>query len=279
MMQKNILFPTDFSNNALNAIKYALELFKNEKCTFYILNATEIQVSVMSNLTNKLLETIKEDSQKHLKELAKKLELASINSKFHFQTICSSKSLVSAITKSVIEHNIDLVVMGTKGATGAKEFFVGSNTNTIIKKMNFCPILVIPENLDFVIPTQIAFPTDFKRFFSNIELKPIKDLASLYNSKIRVVHINVEDDLDDIQENNLSALKQYLKKFTYSFHWIPDFTNKTKSICTFVDELDINMLVMVNYKHSFIENIIKEPVIKKVGFHPMIPFMVIPDLN
>ena len=279
MMHKNILLPTDFSRNALNAINYALELFKNEECTFYILNATDIQVSAMSNLTNKLLETVKDDSKKHLKELVENLELANINSKFHFQIGCSSKSLLSAITKNVIEHNIDLVVMGTKGATGAKEFLFGSNTNTIIKKMNFCPILVIPENFKFVTPTQIAFPTDFKRFFSNIELKPIKDLASLHKSKIRVVHVNIEDDLDDIQENNLSALKQYLKNFTHSFHWIPDFTNKTKSICTFIDELGINILVMVNYKHSFFENIIKEPIIKKVGFHPMVPFMVISDLN
>jgi len=278
-MKKNILLPTDFSDNALNAINYALELFKNEKCTFYILNATEMQVPALSNLTSRLLETIKEDSNKNLKELQEKLELASISSKFHFQTIWSSKNLISAITKSVIKYNIDLLVMGTKGATGAKEFLFGSNTNTIIKKMNFCPILVIPENFNFVIPTQIAFPTDFKRFFSNIELKPIKDLASLYNSLIRVVHINVEDDLDDIQENNLSALKQYLKKFEHTFHWVPDFTNKTKSICTFINELEVNMLVMVNYKHSFVENIIKEPVIKKVGFHPIVPFMIIPDLN
>lgn len=278
-MQKNILLPTDFSDNALNAINYALELFKNEKCTFYILNATEMQVPALSNLTSKLLETIKEDSNKNLKELQEKLELASISSKFHFQTIWSSKNLINAITKSVIKYNIDLLVMGTKGATGAKEFLFGSNTNTIIKKMNFCPILVIPENFNFVIPTQIAFPTDFKRFFSNIELKPIKDLASHYNSIIRVVHINVEDDLDNIQVNNLSALKQYLKKFEHTFHWVPDFTNKTKSICAFIDELEVNMLVMVNYKHSLVENIIKEPVIKKVGFHPIVPFMIIPDLN
>lgn len=278
-MRKNILLPTDFSNNALNAINYALKLFKNEECTFYFLNATEIHASAMSNLTSKLHETINEEALHKLKELKKQIELENIYSDFDFQIILSSESLVTAITKNVIKYSIDVVVMGTKGATGAKGLFFGSNTSTIISKMNFCPILVIPENYDFVTPTQIVFPTDFKRFYSNIELKPLKDLATLYKSKIRVVHINIEDKLDDIQEKNMSILTEYLKNFEHSFHWVPDFTNKTKSICTFIDELEINMLIMVNYRHSFIENIIKEPVIKKVGAHPVVPFMVVQDLN
>ena len=62
-----------------------------------------------------------------------------------------------------------------------------------------------------------------------------------------------------------------------SFHWMPDYAKKVNEINDFIEELKIDMLVMVNYKHSFIENIINEPVIKKIGFHPIIPFLVIPD--
>jgi len=167
--------------------------------------------------------------------------------------------------------------MGTKGATGAEEIFFGSNTVTIIKKMRLCPVLVVPEEYNFVIPKQIAFPTDFNRFYNHIELNPLKNLASLFNSKIRIVHIKKEDQLNDIQEYNMVTLKNYLDEFNISFHWIPDYTKKVQEINNFIEELQIDLLVMVNYKHSFLENIINEPVISKIGFRPIIPFLSIPD--
>ena len=58
---------------------------------------------------------------------------------------------------------------------------------------------------------------------------------------------------------------------------MPDYSKKDEAIKDFIDELNINILVMINYKHSFIESLVKEPVIKKLGFQPTIPFLVIPD--
>ena len=167
--------------------------------------------------------------------------------------------------------------MGTKGATGAKKFFFGSNTVNVIKDMKLCPVLIIPEEFDFVEPSQIAFPTDYHRFYSNIELRPLKNLTKLYNIKIRVLHISIEKQLDSIQEYNYLKLKEYLKNYEHSFHWMPDYDKKTIEINEFINDLEINILVMVNYEHSFIENIIKEPIVKEIGFHPIIPFLVIPS--
>lgn len=143
--------------------------------------------------------------------------------------------------------------------------------------MRLCPVLVVPEAYDFIAPKQIAFPTDFNRFYSDIELNPLKNLATLFNSKIRIVHINKEDELNDIQEYNMVSLKNLLEDFDISFHWLPDYTKKAKEIKDFIDDLHIDILVMVNYKHSFIESIINEPVISKIGFHPIVPFLSIPD--
>ena len=58
---------------------------------------------------------------------------------------------------------------------------------------------------------------------------------------------------------------------------MPNYSKKSTEINDFSSELDINMLAMVNYEHSFIEKLIKEPVIKKIGYHPPIPFLVIPE--
>ncbi|WP_372937260.1 universal stress protein [Seonamhaeicola sp.] len=276
-MRRKILLPTDFSDNSWSAVVYALKLFKNEFCTFYFINSTTIKVSTLSNLSNKLIKAMEDDAMRELLELKELAEACEVGANHNFQIILSSEDLKTAIKKSVNKLNIDMVIMGTKGATGAKEFFFGSNTIRIIKKLKLCPVLIIPEEYDFVTPTQIAFPTDYNRYYSNKELKPLRELANLYDSKIRIMHINTEEELNDTQEYNLEALKSYLNNYEYTLHWMPDYANKTTEINDFVEELKIDMLAMVNYKHSFIEKIINEPVIKKIGFQPNVPFLVIPE--
>ncbi|WP_299113954.1 universal stress protein [uncultured Winogradskyella sp.] len=277
-MRKNILLPTDFSDNAWCATVYALKLYAEEECNFYFLHSSKMKASAMSNISNKLLDVMANQAKSDLLELKKMAETSDANANHNFDIILSIHTLGDAIEKAIKKHNIDLIIMGTKGATGAKGIFFGSNTVKMIKHIKSCPILLIPHEFDFEEPKQIAFPTDFNRFYGE-ELIPLKQLASLYNSKIRVLHINEEESLSHIQDYNLAMLKAYLENYPHSFHWMPDYTKKTNAIIDFIEELNINILVMVNYKHSFIESIINEPVIKRIGFHATVPFFVIPSVD
>ncbi len=273
----NILLPTDFSDNAWNAIVYALKMYEEQKCTFYFLHSPKIIVSQTSVRSTKLSETINKTALKDLRELKELAEVSNANRNHRFEVILGSENLKDAIETAVRKHNLDIVVMGTKGATGAKELLLGSNTVSIIKKMRLTPILVVPDEYDFVIPTQIAFATDFNRVYNHIEINALKNLASLHDSRIRIVHINKEKNLSQIQQDNMAILKNSLKQFEHSFHWMPDYANKAIEINDFIEELNIDILTMVNYKHSFIENLVNEPVISKIGHHLKIPFLVIPD--
>ncbi|WP_405575721.1 universal stress protein [Winogradskyella sp. Asnod2-B02-A] len=275
-MKKNILLPTDFSDNAWSAVVYALKLYEEELCTFYFLHSIKMKVSTMSNMSNKLLRVMAENAKNELSELKELAETSNANANHSFEIILSSNDLHQSMDTIIEKNNIDMVVMGTKGATGAKEIIFGSNTVKSIKKIKNCPVLAVPDEFDFVIPEQIAFPTDFNRLYG-AELQPLLDLADLYNSKIRILHINKEDSISEAQDYNLDLLKVALENYDYSFHWMPDYSKKDEAIKDFIDELNINILVMINYKHSLIENLIKEPVIKKLGFQPTIPFLVIPD--
>jgi nucleotide-binding universal stress UspA family protein len=273
----NILLPTDFSDNAWNAVVYVLKLYEEQNCTFYFLHSPNIIVSHTSVRSAKLSETINKAALKDLTELKELAEVSNANKNHLFEVVLGSENLKDAIETAVRKHNIDLVLMGTKGATGAKEMFFGSNTVSVIKKMRLSPILVVPEEYDFVIPTQIAFATDFNRVYNHIEINAIINLASLHDSKIRIVHIDKEKNLSNIQQDNMAVLKNSLKQLEHSFHWMPDYSNIAKEINDFIEEFKIDMLTMVNYKHSFIENLVHEPVISKIGHHLKIPFLVIPD--
>lgn len=220
---------------------------------------------------------MEQDAMKELLVIKEQAEMANSNANHDFQIILSSKDLKSAIKEAVIEWDINLVIMGTKGATGAKEFFFGSNTIDVIKTLKICPTLIIPEEYDFNKPLQIAFPTDYNRFYSHKELRPLTQLVDLYDSKIRIMHINIKENLNELQKYNLVKLKEYLQGYEFSFHWMPDYAKKVVEINDFIEELNIDILAMINYKHSLIEKIINEPVIKKIGFHPNIPFLIIPE--
>ncbi|MBO3115969.1 universal stress protein [Winogradskyella sp. DF17] len=275
-MKRKILLPTDFSDNAWSAVDYAIKLFKDETCSFYLLNSIALKVSTMSNFSNSLLKVMKEKAIEELKELKSEIEAATNNPNHEFKTILSTLDLYDAITYEVKTNNIEFVVMGTKGATGAKELFFGSNTVRVIKKLKGCPLLIVPNEYHYVEPRQLAFPTDFKIKLGEGELQILKTILSLYNSQIRILHINEEEELSEAQEANYENLKTQLEGYNYSFHWMPEYSTKANEIKEFIEDLKIDMLAMVNHKKSWIERIATKPVIKKIGFHPFVPFLVIP---
>ncbi|AOW16825.1 universal stress protein [Polaribacter vadi] len=276
-MQKKILLPTDFSDNAWNAIIYALKLYANETCDFYLLNSIKIKGSTMSNFSSKLSNTIRKSAFKDMLELKQMIERVNANANHNFEILVSNADLKDALETAIKKHTIQLIIMGTKGASGAKEFFFGSNTVNVINKVRLCPILTIPDQFDFVEPKKIAFSTDFNRLYKEEELAPLKEVTDLYNSEINIVHLNNEEHLNEVQEYNSKILENDLKDYNHHFFWIPNYGKKANDINDFIKEQNINMLAMVNYKHSFIEKITKEPVIKTIGFQPFIPFLVIPE--
>lgn len=273
----NILVPTDFSDNALSALKYALNLYANQPCTFYVMHTTYIPES----LTRAYSAAYYDENQNKVFEnrltaLIAQTGAANANANHDFKTLLREEELKVSVKKAVKENAIDMVVMGTRGTTDAVEYVMGSNTIKVLRKITECPVLILPEGYTFVEPHQITFPTDYNRSYDEKEIQSLKDLADLYHSKIRIVHINVDKNLSEVQENNMSVLKSYLADYEHSFHWLPNNTKKSNAIATFIDALEIDLLAMINYKQGILEKILSEPVIKNLAFHPTVPILVIP---
>jgi hypothetical protein len=75
----------------------------------------------------------------------------------------------------------------------------------------------------------------------------------------------------------MTMLKSYLEDNAYSLHWLPDYTKKTEAITAFIEDLNIDMLAIIKYKHNLFETIFNEPVIKNLTLHPKVPMLVIPE--
>lgn len=274
---KHILLPTDFSDNAWSAIVYAVKLYEYEVCTFYLLHANPLTASSLSNLSDVYLKNTIQQCKRQLEEVKDQIESSDANANHSFETVLKLIDLQVAVKAHISENPIDLIIMGTKGASRNKQLFFGSNTTRLVNTIKVCPILIIPDQYDYKPLKQIVFSTDLNRFYTDLEIKTINDFTYDNNATLRVVNIQVNDNLAPLQQYNLSILQKGLQGFKTHYHSVPNYNKKAEIINTFIQDLNIDLLIMVNYKHSIMERFLNEPVIKKIGFNPSIPFLVIPD--
>ncbi|NND15337.1 MAG: universal stress protein [Eudoraea sp.] len=279
---KRILLPTDFSINAYNAISYAFNLFKNEACTFYLLHTYTPAVYQTEYVLHSpgqigLGDVYQTEAMEQMEELKLQLEREFANSNHTIMTHVAFNTLVDEIVDSSEHEHADYIVMGTKGATGAKEVFLGTHAVHVINKSKV-PVIVVPDNFEFEKPGAILFPTDLEVPYPPEQVAPIVTLAKSHDSSVEVLHISTGYELTPEQKEKKQQLKNSLSDVTHKYHSTSS-QPIIEGISKFQMENPMNLLAMIRNKHTFLERLFIEPVIQKIGYHVSIPFMVIPKLE
>lgn len=281
---KNILLPIDFSDNAWGAILTALKIFQERECTFILLNTYEPKfTNVLGGKSKERLgviyESLAKNSELKLNDTLDYLKTNHSRSNHRFETISVSDDLVKVINQFTKERDIDLVVMGTKGATGAKEVFMGSNTVKVIKKVRSCPILAVPDEYDFKSLDAIVFPTDFTHEFGKEDLTPLIEVATNWEAEINILQVAEEYRLSEKQKNNKESLSKRLSNIKHSYHKVEMWNNVADAVTDFTKNNDMDLIALINYPHTFLEKLTREPVIRKMGFHTKVPLLVLPGIQ
>jgi len=279
---RKILLPTDFSENAFNALKYAVELFKYEKSEFYLLHAYADEVYNSGALASEdnfkeLKLSSKENSKSELNTILEKIRKLSPNPKHVFFTKSAFGSLVDEANDLINKENIDLAVMGTRGKTNERILTFGTNTIQVIKYVQ-CPVLCIPENYKYKTPKQILFPTNFLIPYQRRELKLVADLARSYRSEMHMLYISNFPINSYRQKDNELFLKEQFADEIFNFHRV-DEGEKTAVILKHLEFMNIDLLVMVRSRYTYLESIIQESTIDKIGLDPKIPFLVLQNYH
>lgn len=282
MEKKRIILPTDFSKNSWNAIVYALTVFKDVPCDFFILNSYQVGASGLSTKmaganNTRLYNLIKEQSERDLKMELEKIKKLDKNPKHTFTTRSLADTLVNSIGKTVYNEEIDYIIMGTKGASGLQEVFMGSNTYKVIKEIDFCPVIAVPDDYktDRKIDS-ILLATGYEHLFETYELKPVLNFAEHFNAKLWVTHVGNLEELTSAQKASKISLEKRLKSINFEFVEVEKDDSVNHTIHKMVEmDRSIDMVVMINQDHSFFERLTREPVIKKVTFNSKVPFLVI----
>ncbi|WP_439152300.1 universal stress protein [Winogradskyella sp.] len=281
---KNILLPTDFSENSWNAIKYAIHFFENQDCNFYMLHVIRLNNLVANDTPLVLNGGVVEDvyvkpTKVKLRELLKRVSKLSIKSKnHHFYTLTDYSFFIESIRKTVEEKQIDCIVMGTKGATGLEKIILGTNTADIITKVK-CNTFAIPENAEFRLPEEVAFPTDFSLSHNLQLLKPVSDIIERFKSSLRIVHINkAKPELNKDQLKNKELLEDYFINEDYSFHFLSNKRVEDAVQC-FVESRNTDLICMVAKNLNYFQQILFHSKVEKISYHTDVPFLVLHEKN
>ncbi len=275
---KHILLPTDFSINSYNAVSYAMQFFKNIECTFYVLNVQKqsefILDDFMSTPSNMSLHNvIVKDNKKDLKQFIKKINSVHTTNNFYFEELFDFDNLTNAIKETIVSKNIDLIVMGTNGASGAKENLFGSNTLNVIRKID-CPVLVIPENYKYREVKSVLFSSEDCKDSNKKGLVLLKELLSHHSAFLDVLDI-FSTDTPEEKTQHKQCLEYLFDEQTYDYYAIKEVSVPVATdVMSQLLHHDIHALFIAP-KSNFIERFLFGFENKDISYKTRIPLLVL----
>ncbi|EGV42538.1 universal stress protein [Bizionia argentinensis JUB59] len=278
-MDKRILILTDFSKEALNAARYALDLYADRKCTFYFLNTYyadgySIDSHNYTDFGRRTFDNQEPKTEEQFKSLIEVLNLQSNDPIHTYNTIFANNALLEAVDDVVAKHDIDIIIMGAKGMTSSRPVAFGMNTINVMENSKACPVLAIPEDVVFKTPRKIVFPTDYKTPFKRRELKYLINIAGTHGTDIQVIHIKESDKLTKEQQDNKKLLVTLFKDVDHSFHELNGMT-VLEGINAFIERHESDMVAFINQKSNFFSRLVSKPLVKDLGYQSHVPVLVL----
>lgn len=275
---EKVLLPTDFSDNAWNAVTYALQLFKDTECTFYLLHVLPPTLgsrkTLASRTTDEMLSRAEAQAVEKLEELSGKAVSMANKEKHKIETMTRFDLFTDAVEDVVTDEKIDVVVMGSQGAGGIRGLFLGSNTSDLIGNVK-CPILAIPKDLEFQAVDEIGFAIDYEFAYHKKGLSPVFWIAEKFKSGISFYHVmEKKDEWTDEKESIQKEIKTAFEGFDISFFLLTDVPLDVATRL-FVESREIDLLCMAAEKRNFMDNLLGKSPVKNMSYHSTTPLLVL----
>ncbi len=274
---KNILFPTDFSETANAAFGYALRLadiFNANIIVLHVYDLPIIETPVLPEATKEVYDAVSHNQEEKFKVEIKNLQKIAEKRKpggIKLRNILLNGDLTYNINKVCNDEDIDLIVMGTTGASGVKEIFLGSNTATVIANAK-TTVLGVPIAAEFHHQIKnIVFTTQYKDE-DNKALEELLEMANKIGANVCCLHVENDDDPSDIDEK-MNEWKMLYKNEKVDFFSITG-NHIEQTILDFIENQHIDMVAMLKHKRSFFENLFHTSLTKKMAYHSKVPIIV-----
>lgn len=284
---RNILFATDFSKNAENALPFAINLVKKLNGKLYLLHAYEYPMfslkeafsfDIKVEYLEKIINGVRLKAHKKFNQIIINNNLSYIKHRALLRKGNVKKEILNAIKI----NNIDLVIIGTRGAAAEKGFFVKRITKNIIQQAS-CPVFVVPKTAQFNKISKIVYLSNFKHDETNI-INHCNEFAKLYHAHLVILHISDEKNIQHLYKNevstfekqNIELIKTAVNQFAY--HKITFKEIISKNIIDGINEfikIDYpDVIVMTTYTSTLFDKLFHKSLTKQVLLHSKIPLLI-----
>ncbi len=288
---KTILVPTDFSETANQALKVAVDLSKKHGSKLILLHMLEIGKHLLpdnmittndvqpSKLTHSddLPEAIfyMKLAQKHFQDISELPFMEGVDYQEAVQSHLDFKGVIDSANK----YEADLIIMGSHGASGIQEIFVGSNTEKIVRHSNI-PVLVIKDGTENFKLDQVVFASDF----ADEVIPSFKQAISLFkglDAKVKLVYVNTPGDYFMSSAEMRAKVKSFLDK-TDNANAIEDITfvsdyTVEKGILNFASQNAIDAISVATHGRTGISHFLSGSISEDLANHsvkPVITFRI-----
>ena len=242
---KKILVPCDFSETSLQAFQFAVEIARKSGGTIMLLHIAELPVLHDTMLMPTLyfeagyLKDMEANAEKKFVKMKSKYSKENIK----INSFVKLGPILGTINGFAEEHKADLIVMGTQGATGLKDFFIGSNTEKIVR-LSSLPVLAIRKSFKLHKIKKILFPTTLQPEENHL-VKHVKKLQDFFSAALHLLLVNTPHNLNRAAEEH-AMMEKFAKRHklkNYTVHTRDNFYVED-AIVEFVHEINADMIVM-----------------------------------
>jgi nucleotide-binding universal stress UspA family protein len=271
---KRILVPTDFSEGAFNALVHALHIAQIFDAAVDVIHAYSIPptgTAVMVDLTD----ILRKNALEEIELLKKRTSALNLAKGIKIDYDAEHGSVIDVIARSERERQIDLVVMGTQGASGITEKWLGTNTAAAARNTNV-PMLAVPAESRFKPYSQIMFSTDFKVIKDKKSMEFAAKFAKAFDGHVRFLHVRKDGEKRD--SGTEDAYKLQMKSIFGSPEPTFSFTIDSNIDSGIKETLGIkpaDLLITVRHDYGFFEGLFRSSISQKIINSASIPILII----
>jgi nucleotide-binding universal stress UspA family protein len=246
----------------------AVEIGRQSKGQVFLLNVVEVPVMhetvVMPTLyfEQSFMNETKAAAEKKFAKMVEKWAADGPPVFCHVEFGATSQT----IKQFVVDKEIDLVLMGTHGASGAKEFLIGSNTEKIVRGSTV-PVLAIKKETKMASIKNIVFANELDLEAEALTLK-VKELQNFFDAKLHVLYVNTPGSFkrDMVTQK---ALKDFAKRFMLKDYTLNVFNDidQESGVRNFVQSIDADMVAMATHGRKGLNHFLSGSIAEDVVNH------------
>ena len=268
-----ILFPTDFSSAADNALDYAVSLARAANGSLILFHVLpnpigyegvpamylEEEMEILRNENDEKLQAIKQRIQQKYPQIGCATEI-------------SPGPLLPAILSLIDSESVDWVVMGTTGASGIKKALIGSHAASVVTHAP-CPVVTVPEGHAFDGIKKVVYATEYLEEDLTL-LQKLMELAGKFNASITLLHIATEEKAEE-EKKFIRFRKTIERKINYPFLYFELIvhSNIQEGIDDYLTSNQADLLAMSMKKRSLFHRLFQRSETKQMAYHARIPLL------